>query len=80
MKTVFLYHNPRDRLLADVQAGTAPDTGLMGSNHLAELGIDASVQAPRMQVKHILSGETRYFREWSLLVAYLLAKVQAVDD
>ena len=30
----------------------APDTGLLGSNHLAELGIDASVQAPRMQLKH----------------------------
>ena len=52
MKAVFLYHNPRDRLLADVQAGTAPDTGLLGSNHLAELGIDASAEAPRMQVKH----------------------------
>ena len=52
MKTVFLYHNPRERLLADVEAGTAPDTGLLGSNHLAEFGIEASVEAPRMQVKH----------------------------
>lgn len=30
----------------------------------------------RMQVKHVLSGETRHFREWPLLVAYLLAKMQ----
>ncbi len=37
-------------------------------------------QEARMQVKHILSGETRYFREWTLLVAYLLAKVQTGDD
>ena len=56
MKTVFLYHNPRDLLLAQVRAGTAPDTGLLGSNHLAEFGIDASVQAPRMQLKHRKGG------------------------
>ena len=56
MRAVFLYHNPRDRLLDEVEAGTAPDTGLLGSNHLAELGIDASVQAPRMQVKHRKGG------------------------
>lgn len=33
----------------------------------------------RMQVKHIRSGETRYFRMWSLRVAYLRTKTQAVD-
>lgn len=26
------------------------------------------------------SGETSYFREWSLLVAYLLAKLQTFAD
>jgi hypothetical protein len=36
-------------------------------------------EAP-MQVKHILSGETRYLRAWALLVAYLLAKGQAVEE
>jgi hypothetical protein len=30
----------------------------------------------RMQVRHILSGETRYFRDGGLLLTYLLAKVQ----
>lgn len=30
----------------------------------------------RMQVKHVLSGETRYFREWTQMVMYLLAKLQ----
>jgi hypothetical protein len=30
----------------------------------------------RMQVKHVLSGETRYFRNGSLLLTYLLAKMQ----
>jgi glycosyltransferase involved in cell wall biosynthesis len=56
VRAVFLYHNSRDRLLADVNAGTAPDTGLLGSNHLGELGIEASAEAPRMQVKHRAGG------------------------
>ena len=25
----------------------------------------------RMQVKHLLSGETRYFRDWQALIVYL---------
>ena len=29
----------------------------------------------RMQVKHVLSGETRYFREWKEVVAFMLAKL-----
>ena len=31
----------------------------------------------RMQVRHVLSGETRYFRAWSEVVAFLLAQMQA---
>lgn len=30
----------------------------------------------RMQVKHVLSGEIRYFRDWTELVAYLRAKLE----
>ena len=33
----------------------------------------------RMQVKHILSGETHYFREWQALVNYLQHVLQADD-
>ena len=33
----------------------------------------------RMQVRHVLSGETRYFRAWSEAVAFLLAKIEALD-
>jgi hypothetical protein len=29
----------------------------------------------RMQVKHVLSGETHYFREWHELIAFLQMKV-----
>jgi hypothetical protein len=30
-----------------------------------------------MQAKHILTGETRYFREWALLATYLASKLDA---
>lgn len=33
----------------------------------------------RMQVRHILSGETRYFRDERLLLTYLLGKVQEIE-
>ncbi|MCE7986386.1 MAG: hypothetical protein DYG89_34880 [Caldilinea sp. CFX5] len=34
----------------------------------------------RMQVCHLLSGETHYFRTWPEVVAFLLAKMQALTD
>lgn len=34
----------------------------------------------RMQARHLLSGETRYFRTWAEVVAFLLAKLQALTD
>ena len=34
----------------------------------------------RIQVRYILSGETRYFRAWSDVVAFLLAKVYTIDE
>jgi hypothetical protein len=33
----------------------------------------------RMQVKHLLSGETHYFRTWAEVVTFLLAKIQALE-
>jgi hypothetical protein len=33
----------------------------------------------RMQVRHVLSGETRYFRTWPEVVAFLLAQLQILD-
>jgi hypothetical protein len=41
-------------------------------------GLGHGQEEVRMQVKHVLSGETRYFRDGSLLLAYLLAKMQEV--
>ena len=37
--------------------------------------IDADQWEVRVQAKHILTGETRYFREWALLAAYLTSKL-----
>lgn len=34
----------------------------------------------RMQVKYILSGETRYFRDWGLLLTYLQTQMQEVES
>lgn len=33
----------------------------------------------RIQVRHVLTGETRYFREWTLFIMYVLAKLQEND-
>lgn len=30
----------------------------------------------RMQVQHVLSGETRYFRDWAEVVTFLLERVR----
>jgi len=47
-RVAFVYQNPRAGLLADVAAGRAPDSTLLGVNHLAELGIDAFVHDLRL--------------------------------
>jgi len=31
--------------------------------------------APYMQVRHVLTGETRYFSAWPPLIAYLVSKL-----
>jgi glycosyltransferase involved in cell wall biosynthesis len=43
-RVAFVYPNPRRELAADVAAGLAPDTTLLGQNHLAELGLHATVE------------------------------------
>jgi glycosyltransferase involved in cell wall biosynthesis len=47
-RVAFVYQNPRAELLADVAAGRAPDSTLLGVNHLAEHGIDAFVHDLRL--------------------------------
>ena len=47
-KVAFVYPNPRAELAAQVAAGEAPDSTLLGQNHLAELGIDARLHDPAL--------------------------------
>ena len=43
-----MYPNPRSELAAQVAAGEAPDSTLLGQNHLAPLGIDARIHDPAL--------------------------------
>jgi glycosyltransferase involved in cell wall biosynthesis len=54
IRAAFVYANPRTALAQDVAAGRAPDTGLLGQNHLAPLGIDAAVHDPALTRRRVL--------------------------
>jgi glycosyltransferase involved in cell wall biosynthesis len=56
VRVAFVYPNSRARLAADVAAGHAPDTGLLGQNRLAEHGIDARIHEPRARRRHRAGG------------------------
>lgn len=43
VRAAFVYPNPRAELAREVAAGSAPDTALLGQNHLAAHGIEASI-------------------------------------
>ena len=47
-QVTFVYPNPRAELAAQVARGEAPDSTLLGQNHLAALGIDARVHDPAL--------------------------------
>jgi hypothetical protein len=42
--------------------------------------LDAGPGEVRIQVRHVLSGETRYFRRWAQLEEYLEGKLQATKQ
>ena len=56
MKVVYVYPNARGGLPDDVRAGTAPDTGLLGQNHLPGLGIETSIHDPAVRRKERRGG------------------------
>jgi glycosyltransferase involved in cell wall biosynthesis len=66
IRAVYLYHNPRGKLIADVQAARAPDTGLVGSNHLDQLDIEASVHGPAPLKKQHHRGGLSFRLAWNL--------------
>jgi hypothetical protein len=44
MRVAFVYARRREALREAIARGEAPDTGLLGQNHLAELGIEAEIR------------------------------------
>lgn len=56
LRVAYVYANPRDELAAAVARGEAPDTGLLGENHLAALGVDAFIHRSRSRRRHRASG------------------------
>ena len=53
-RAAFVYANPRSALVREVAAGKAPDTGLLGQNHLAPHGIEATVHDPLLMRRRLL--------------------------
>ncbi len=42
--------------------------------------VGSGTEEVRMQVRHVLSGETHCFREWARLIEYLEYKLQEPDQ
>ena len=42
--------------------------------------LDAEQREVRVQVRHVLSGETRYFRDWVACEAYLTGKIDETPE
>jgi glycosyltransferase involved in cell wall biosynthesis len=49
IRVAYVYPNSRRDLIAQCEAGTAPDTHLLGLNHLAAFGIDAEAREPALE-------------------------------
>jgi glycosyltransferase involved in cell wall biosynthesis len=49
VSVTFVYPNSRAALVERVERGDAPDTALMGQNHLAAFGIDATIHNPSLR-------------------------------
>src|SRR5918998_6252219 len=45
-RLAFVYPNPRAQLAAEVARGEAPDSTLLGQNHMSALGLDARIHDP----------------------------------
>lgn len=69
MKAAFVFPNPRAKLLGDLQRGAAPDSSLLGANHLRE----AYVHDPR------LARERSSWLRWQLRELVLPWEVRSAD-
>ena len=41
--------------------------------------LDAEHSEVRMQVRHVLSGETRFLRDWTAAAAYMMSKLDPLS-
>jgi glycosyltransferase involved in cell wall biosynthesis len=64
-RVAFVYPNSRLQLAAEVAAGTAADSGLLGQNHLASLGYEAFVHEPRLKAVSEVSSRVHRLK-WNL--------------
>jgi glycosyltransferase involved in cell wall biosynthesis len=69
-KVAFVYPNSRLKLAADVAAGTGADSALLGQNHLAQFGYEASVHEPRIKAVSEAGGLSHRVR-WNLREALI---------
>lgn len=72
-RAAFVYPNPRRALVAEIERGDAPDSTLLGQNHLSEHGIDARVHDPR------LARERSSWLRWQLRELVLPFELRDVD-
>jgi glycosyltransferase involved in cell wall biosynthesis len=56
MKAAFVYAQPRESLREMIDRGEAPDTGLLGQNHLATFGVHADVRDSILRRRHRAGG------------------------
>jgi glycosyltransferase involved in cell wall biosynthesis len=56
VRVAFVYPNPRVELARQVAEGTAPDTALLGQNHLMEFGIESFVYDSALRRVHAVAG------------------------
>src|SRR5690242_595908 len=52
LRVAFVYTRPRVELRDAIARGEAPDTGLLGQNHLAELGVEANLLDSVLRRQH----------------------------
>jgi glycosyltransferase involved in cell wall biosynthesis len=56
VKVAFVYPNSRSEVVDRIARGEAPDTTLLGQNHLQALGIDATIHNPALRRRDRRSG------------------------
>lgn len=77
LRAAFVYPNARTEYAAAVERGEAPDTGLLGQNHLAEHGIDAAIHDPLLTRSAVPDSLTKL--AWSMRELTVPWEVGQVD-